>query len=82
MVILNLQGISFIYAVVVIALGPDLFVSDQLILKGLVGILNSYKKRTKKFNLQYGLWYLRSTCFCSFLEELKTLKSPFEVTDL
>ena len=50
----------------------------QLIPKGLVGIQNSSKKRTKKFDLQYydtsvGLVFVR------FLEKLKTPKSPFDI---
>ena len=50
----------------------------QLISKGLVGILNSSKKRTKKFDLQY---YDTSgqLVFILFLEELKTPKSPFKI---
>ena len=50
----------------------------QLISKGLVGILNSSKKRTKTFNLQY---YDNSgrLVFVHFLEELKTSKSPLEI---
>ena len=50
----------------------------QLISKGLVGILNSSKKRTKKFDIQYydtSGWLV----FVRFLEELKTSKSPFEM---
>jgi hypothetical protein len=50
----------------------------QLISKGLVGILSSSNKRTKKFNLEY---YDTSgrLVFVRFLEELKTPKSPFEI---
>ena len=50
----------------------------QLISKGLVGILNSSKKRTKKFDIQY---YDTSgrLVFVRFLEELKTQKSLFEI---
>ena len=50
----------------------------QLISKGLVGILNSSKKRRKKIDLQY---YDTSgrLVFVRFLEELKTPKSPFEI---
>ena len=54
------------------------FSKGQLISKGLVGILNSSKKWTKKFNLQYydtSGWLV----FIRFLEELKTPKSPFEI---
>ena len=53
----------------------------QLISKGLVGILNSPKKWTKKFDLQY---YDTSgrLVFIRFLEELKTPKSPLKLTDL
>ena len=55
-----------------------MFTKGQLISKGLVGILNSSKKRTKKFDLQY---YDTSgrLVFVRFLEELKTPKSPFEI---
>ena len=49
----------------------------QLISKGLDGILNSSKKRTKKFDIQY---YDTSgrLIFVHFLGELKTPKNPFE----
>ena len=56
---------------------------DQLISKGLVGILNSSKKRTKKFDLQYYDTMTYDTSgrlvFVCFLEELRTPKSPFEI---
>ena len=46
-----------------------------LISKCLCGIFNFSKKWTK--NLTLLLWYLKSNCFCSFLEEFKTLKNTF-----
>ena len=53
----------------------------QLISKGLFGILNSSKKRTKKLtNL---LWYLRSTCFRSFFGRIwRYQKDISKLTDL
>ena len=58
-----------------------LFAKGQLVSKGLVGILNSSKKRTKKFDLQcYDI--SGRLVFVRFLEELKTPKSPFILTDL
>ena len=55
------------------------FPKGQLISKGLVGILNSSKKRTKKFDLQYYDSTSSRLVFVRFLEELKTPKSPFEI---
>ena len=51
----------------------------QLISKGLFGILNSSKKRTKKFDLT--TYYDTSVrlVFVRFFGEFKTPKSPFEV---
>ena len=50
----------------------------HLISKDLVGILNSSKKQTKKFDIQY---YDTSgrLVFVGYWEELKTPKSPFEI---
>ena len=58
-------------------LSNAIFNKGQLISRGLIGILNSSKKQTKKFDLQY---YDTSgrLVFVRFLEELKTPKSPFE----
>ena len=50
----------------------------QLISKGLVGIMNSSKKRTKKFDLQYFDTSSRIV-FVHFLEELKTPKRHYEI---
>ena len=59
----------------------------QLISKGLVGLLSSSKKGTKKIQPRV-LWYLRSTCFCSFFGRIEDTKKSrhhkvlSKVTDL
>ena len=55
-----------------------LFAKGQLVSKGLVAILNSSKKRTKKFDLQSYNTAGRLV-FVRFLEELKTAKLPFDI---
>ena len=48
-------------------------IKGQLISKGLLGIFNSSKKWTKKFD-----WYLRSICFRSFFVKFEDSKKTFQ----
>ena len=52
-------------------------IKGQLISKGLFGILNSSKKRTKKFDLTTMIPQVEFSFIC--LEELKTLKGLFKI---
>ena len=55
-------------------------IKGQLFSKGLVGILNSSKKRAKKCDHYHVT--LGQLVFVCFLEKLKTPKSPLKLTDL
>jgi hypothetical protein len=53
----------------------------QLISKGLVGILNSPKKQTKKIN--FTTWYFKSNSFPSFFGRIEATKKDIsKLTDL
>ena len=53
-------------------------IKGHLFSKGLVGILNSSKKRVKKFDDHYHVTS-GQLVFVRFLEKVKTPKRPFEI---
>ena len=60
------------------AISLSLYTKGQLILKGLFGFFNSFKKRTKNF-CPNRLGQKCKNIFVRFLVQMKTSKSPFKI---